>query len=83
MNLLIQTRGLHILPDPFSDFSECREEGKAGKGEKMGNLQVTPLHRRHRREGAGLLRFGGVREMSLVIEKVGSDYAAYVEEGGM
>lgn len=30
----------------------------------MGNLQVTPLHRRHRREGAGLLRFWGVGEMS-------------------
>jgi len=72
VNLLIQTRGLHTLTVRILGFLECREAEKAGKVEKMGNLQVTPLHRGHRREGLILLRFWGVGEMSLVIEKVGS-----------
>ena len=61
MNLLIQTRGLHTLTVRILGFLECREAGKAGKVEKMGNLQGTALHRGHRREGAGLLRKRGVR----------------------
>ena len=73
MNLLIQTRGLHTLTVRILGFLECREAEKAGKVEKMGNLQVTPLHRRHRREGARVLRFWGVGRMSFVIEKVGSE----------
>ena len=73
MNLLIQTRGLHTLTVRILGFLECREAGKAGKVEKMGNLQGTALHRRHRREGARVLRFWGVGRMSFVIEKVGSD----------
>lgn len=83
MNLLIQTRGLHTFTVGFFGFLECREAGKAGKGEKMGNLQGTALHRRHRREGAEVLRFWGVREMSFDIEKVGSEYVPHVEESGM
>lgn len=71
---MIQTRGLHTLTVRILGFLECREAGKAGKDEKMGNLQVTPLHRGHRREGAGLLRKRGVREMSLLMEKAGSDW---------
>lgn len=73
MNLLIQTRGLHTLPGDFFEFSGCREARETGKVEKMGNLQGTPLHRRHRREGAVLLGKLGTWEMSFVIEKVGSD----------
>ena len=72
MNLLIQTRGLHTFTVGFFGFLGCREPNKPGKVEKMGNLQVTPLHREHRREGAGLLRGRGVREMSLSTEKAGS-----------
>lgn len=75
VNLLIQTRGLHTLTVRILGFLECREAGKAGKVEKMGNLQGTALHRRHRREGAGLLRKRGVREMSLLMEKAGSDWS--------
>lgn len=41
---------------------------------------MTPLHRGHRREGAGLLSFWGVGEMSFVIEKVVSEYVPYVKE---
>lgn len=41
----------------------------------MGNLQVTPLHRGHRREGAVLLRFWSAGEMSLLMEKAGSDWS--------
>lgn len=73
MNLLIQTRGLHTFTVSFSDFSGCREAGKLGKVEKMGNLQVTPLHRGHSREGAVLVSFWGCRGMSFVMEKVGSE----------
>lgn len=73
VNLLIQTRGLHTLPGDFFEFSGCREPHKPGKGEKMGNLQGTALHRGHRREGARVLRFWGVGRMSFVIEKVGSE----------
>lgn len=47
VNLLIQTRGLHTLPGDFFEFSGCREARETGKVEKMGNLQGTPLHRRH------------------------------------
>ena len=83
VNLLIQTRGLHTLTVRILGFLECREAEKAGKVEKMGNLQVTPLHRRHRREGARVLRKRGVGRMSFSTEKVGSDYVAYVEEDGM
>jgi hypothetical protein len=83
VNLLIQTRGLHTLPGDFFEFSGCREARETGKVEKMGNLQVTPLHRGHRREGAVLLRKRGVGRMSFSTEKVGSDYVAYVEEDGM
>jgi hypothetical protein len=75
VNLLIQTRGLHTLPGDFFEFSGCREARETGKVEKMGNLQGTALHRRHRREGAGLLRKRGVREMSLLMEKAGSDWS--------
>lgn len=53
---------------------------KAENGVWGGNLQVTPLHRGHRREGAGLLSFWGVGEMSFVIEKVVSEYVPYVKE---
>lgn len=75
VNLLIQTRGLHTLLGDFFEFSGCREPHKPGKGEKMGNLQVTPLHRGHRREGAVLLRFWSAGEMSLLMEKAGSDWS--------
>lgn len=71
VNLLIQTRGLHSFPVTFFDFSGGQEPHKPGKIEKLGNLQGTPLHRGHRREGAVLLRKRGVGEMSFVIEKVG------------
>lgn len=73
MNLLIQTRGLHTFTVGFFGFLGCREPNKPGKVEKTGNLQGTPLHRGHRREGAGLLRKRRVERMSFVIEKVGSD----------
>lgn len=57
----------------FFGFLGCREPNKPGKVEKMGNLQVTPLHRRHGREGAVLLRFWSVGKMSLLMEKAGSE----------
>jgi hypothetical protein len=75
VNLLIQTRGLHTARFSFFDLFRVSGGGKAGKVEKMGNLQVTSLHRRHGWEGAGLLRFWGVGEMSFDIEKVGSGVA--------
>lgn len=83
MNLLIKTRGLHSFLGDFLEFSGCGEPNKTGKVEKMGNLQVTPLHRRHRREDAGVLRFWDVGRMSFVIEKAGSEYVRHVEEDGM
>lgn len=57
-----------------------------GRQEKWfwgGNLQGTALHRGHRREGLILLGKYSTGEMSLVMEKVGSEYVRHVEEGGM
>lgn len=73
VNLLIQTRGLHTLTVRILGFLECREAEKAGKVVFGRNLQGTALHRGHRREGAGLLRGRGVREMSFSTGKAGSD----------
>jgi hypothetical protein len=70
VNLLIQTRGLHTTKLPGREFFRKKVAKKAENGVWGGNLQVTPLHRGHRREGAGLLSFWGVGEMSFVIEKV-------------